>query len=65
MHQLESYGYSGRDGVRRMRGESPEDYRQALLDDAYSSPSLMPMVKMVARIPVSSRIGAATVRLLP
>ena len=34
MHQLESYGYSGRDGVRRMRGESPEDYRQALLDDA-------------------------------
>ena len=34
MHQLESYGYSGRDGVRRMRGESPEDYRRALLDDA-------------------------------
>lgn len=34
MHQLESYGYSGRDGVRRMRGESAEDYRQALLDDA-------------------------------
>ena len=34
MHQLESYGYSGRDGVRRMRGESPEDYRRALLGDA-------------------------------
>ena len=34
MHQLESYGYSGRDGVRRMRGESAEDYRRALLDDA-------------------------------
>ena len=34
MHQLESYGYSGRDGVRRMHGESSEDYRRALLDDA-------------------------------
>ena len=34
MHQLESYGYSGRDGVRRMRGESAEDYRRALLEDA-------------------------------
>ena len=34
MHQLESYGYSGRDGVRRMRGESAEDYRRALLGDA-------------------------------
>lgn len=34
MHQLESYGYSGRDGVLRMRGESAEDYRRALLDDA-------------------------------
>ena len=34
MHQLESYGYSGRDGVRRMRGESAEDYHRALLDDA-------------------------------
>lgn len=34
MHQLESYGYSGRDGVLRMRGESAEDYRRALLADA-------------------------------
>lgn len=34
MHQLESYGYSGRDGVLRMRDESAEDYRRALLDDA-------------------------------
>lgn len=34
MHQLESYGYSGRDGVLRLPGESDEDYRQALLDDA-------------------------------
>ena len=33
MHQLASYGYSGRDGVLRMEGESDEDYRQALLSD--------------------------------
>lgn len=33
MHQLESYGYSGRDGVLRMDGESEEDYRQAILED--------------------------------
>lgn len=33
MHQLESYGFSGRDGVLRMDGESEEEYRQALLDD--------------------------------
>lgn len=34
LHQLASYGYSGRNGVLRMRGESFEDYRKALLDDA-------------------------------
>ena len=33
MHQLASYGYSGRDGVLRLEGESDEDYRQALLSD--------------------------------
>lgn len=33
MHQLASYGYSGRDGVLRMEGESEADYRQALLAD--------------------------------
>lgn len=33
MHQLESYGYSGRDGVLKMDGESEEDYRQAILED--------------------------------
>lgn len=34
MHQLASYGYSGRDGVLRMEGESEADYRQALLADS-------------------------------
>lgn len=34
MHQLASYGYSGRDGVRRLEGESDEDYRNAILGDA-------------------------------
>lgn len=34
MHQLASYGYSGRDGVRRLEGESSEDYRRAVLGDA-------------------------------
>lgn len=34
MHQLASYGYSGRDGVLRLDGESAEDYRQAILEDA-------------------------------
>lgn len=34
MHQLASYGYSGRDGVLRLEGESDEDYRQAILEDA-------------------------------
>lgn len=34
MHQLESYGYSGRDGVRRIPGESDSEYRSALLADA-------------------------------
>lgn len=34
MHQLASYGYSGRDGVRRLEGESDEDYRKAILEDA-------------------------------
>lgn len=34
MHQLESYGYSGRDGVRQLPGESREEYRRALLADA-------------------------------
>ncbi len=34
MHQLASYGYSGRDGVLRLEGESEEDYRQAVLADA-------------------------------
>ena len=33
MHQLASYGYSGRDGVLRLEGDSDEDYRQALLSD--------------------------------
>lgn len=33
MHQLVSYGYSGRDGVRRLEDESGADYRQALLSD--------------------------------
>lgn len=33
MHQLASYGYSGRDGMLRMDGESGEDYRKALLED--------------------------------
>ena len=33
MHQLASYGYSGRDGVLRLEGESDEDYWQALLSD--------------------------------
>lgn len=33
MHQLASYGYSGRDGVLRLEGESDADYRRALLDD--------------------------------
>ena len=34
MHQLESYGYSGRDGVLQKDGESQADYRRALLEDA-------------------------------
>lgn len=34
MHQLASYGYSGRDGVLRLEGESAADYRQAVLEDA-------------------------------
>lgn len=34
MHQLASYGYSGRDGVLRIDGESGEDYRRAVLEDA-------------------------------
>ncbi|MDE7218105.1 MAG: polysaccharide deacetylase family protein [Oscillospiraceae bacterium] len=34
MHQLASYGYSGRDGVLRLAGESDEDYRTALFSDA-------------------------------
>lgn len=34
MHQLESYGYSGRDGVLRKNGEGSGDYRRALLADA-------------------------------
>ena len=34
MHQLASYGYSGRDGVLKMDGESGKDYRQAVLEDA-------------------------------
>ena len=34
MHQLESYGYSGRDGTLRKDGESHADYRRALLEDA-------------------------------
>lgn len=34
MHQLASYGYSGREGVLKMEGEDREDYRQALLADA-------------------------------
>lgn len=34
MHQLAGYGFSGRDGVLRMRGESHENYRKALLADA-------------------------------
>lgn len=33
MHQLASYGYSGRDGMLAMDGESGEDYRRALLAD--------------------------------
>lgn len=34
MHQLAEYGFSGRDGALRKDGESDEDYRQALLEDA-------------------------------
>lgn len=34
MHQLASYGYSGRDGVLRLEGESWEDYRRAIMEDA-------------------------------
>ncbi len=34
MHQLASYGYSGREGVLRMEGESSEAFRQALLTDS-------------------------------
>lgn len=33
MHQLASYGFSGRDGVRPMEGESHEDYLAALGED--------------------------------
>lgn len=34
MHQLASYGFSGRDGVLRMDGESDEAYRQAIAEDS-------------------------------
>ncbi len=33
MHQLESYGYSGRDGMLPLQGESEEEYRQVVLED--------------------------------
>lgn len=33
MHQLESYGISGRNGMLSIPGESEEDYRQAVLED--------------------------------
>ena len=33
MHQLESYGFSGRDGVLPLEGESQEEYAQALAAD--------------------------------
>ena len=33
MHQLESYGYSGRDGMLPLPGESEEDYRKAIAED--------------------------------
>ena len=33
MHQLASYGYSGRDGVLPMEGETDEAYRAALRED--------------------------------
>lgn len=34
MHQLESYGYSGRDGMLPLKGESDEAYRRAIKEDA-------------------------------
>lgn len=34
LHQLESYGYSGRDGMLPLPGESGEDYRRAIQEDA-------------------------------
>lgn len=33
MHQLERYGYSGRNGMLPLPEESEEDYRQAILED--------------------------------
>ena len=33
LHQLSSYGYSSRDGMRPLAGESPADYRQVLDED--------------------------------
>lgn len=33
MHQLESYGYSGRDGMYQLPDESDEDYHQAVIAD--------------------------------
>lgn len=34
MHQLAGYGFNGRDGVLRRDGESDENYRRTLLEDA-------------------------------
>ena len=33
MHQLESYGFSGRDGMRRIKGETDSEYRRAVNED--------------------------------
>ena len=33
MHQLASYGFSGRDGVRALPGEKREDWKQAVTED--------------------------------
>lgn len=35
MHQLESYGYSGRDGMLPLQDESDEAYRRSIKEDAY------------------------------
>ncbi len=35
MHQLASYGYSGRDGMLPLQDESNEAYRRAIKEDAY------------------------------